>query len=90
MTTTLTVGKRGTIVIPKAMRIQCQMDEGAQVDVFLDNNMIVLSPSVHVRTRLDENFDQMRAMLTSKEVTLESAMQTLREMRETHEQETNK
>ena len=86
MTTTLTVGKRGTIVIPKAMRTQCRMDEGAQIDVFLENNMIVLSPSVHVRTRLDENFDQMRAMLTSKGVTLESAMQTLREMRETHEE----
>lgn len=81
MTTTLTVGKRGTIVIPKAMRTQCRMDEGAQVDVSVDNNTLILTPSVHVRTRLDENFDQMRAVLTRKGVTLESAMQTLREMR---------
>lgn len=83
--TTLTVGKRGTIVIPKAMRTQCKMEEGAQVDVTLENNMIVLSPSVHVRTRLDENFDQMRATLTAKGVTLESAMQALHEMRQEQE-----
>ena len=82
---TLTVGKRGTIVIPKAMREQCHMDEGAQVDVSVENNTLVLSPSVHARTRLDENFDQMRAILTEKGVTLEAAMQALREVKQAHE-----
>jgi AbrB family looped-hinge helix DNA binding protein len=82
---TLTVGKRGTVVIPKAMRTQLKMDEGAQVDVSVENNTLVLSPSIHVRTRLDENFDQMRAALTSQGVTLESAMQALREMKQSHE-----
>ncbi len=81
MTTTVTVGKRGTIAIPKAMRAQCKLEDGAQVEVSLENNTIVLSPSVQTRTRLDENFDQMRAILTRKGVTLESAMQALREMR---------
>ncbi|MBV9850614.1 MAG: AbrB/MazE/SpoVT family DNA-binding domain-containing protein [Armatimonadetes bacterium] len=85
MTTTLTVGKRGTIVIPKAMRTQCKIDEGTQVDVSMVDNMIVLAPSVHARTRLDENFDQMRAILTEKGVTLEGAMQALREMRQSEE-----
>jgi len=32
-------------------------------------------------TRLDKNFDRMRAILTRNGVTLESAMQTLGEMR---------
>ncbi len=82
MTTTLTVGKRGTIVIPKAMRTQCKLDEGARIEVSLENNSIVLTPSVQTRTRLDENFDEMRAILTRNGVTLESAIQTLREMRQ--------
>ena len=81
MTTTLTVGKRGTIVIPKAMRTECKMEEGAQVEVSLENNTIVLSPSVHTRTRLDENFDEMRAILTSHGATLETAMEALYRMR---------
>lgn len=81
MTTTLTVGKRGTIVIPKAMRTECKMEEGAQVEVSLENNTIVLSPSVHTRTRLDENFDEMRAILTSHGATLETAMEALYKMR---------
>lgn len=81
MTTTLTVGKRGTIVIPKAMRTECKMEEGAQIEVSLENNTIVLSPSVHTRTRLDENFDEMRAILTSHGATLETAMEALYKMR---------
>src|SRR5579863_8256192 len=80
-TITLTVGKRGTIVIPKAMRTELRMDEGAQVDISMEHNMMILSPSVQARTRLDENFDQMRTMLAGKGVTLEAAMQTIREMR---------
>ncbi len=81
MTTTLTVGKRGTIVIPKAMRTQCKMEDGAQIEVSLENNTIVLSPSVHTRTRLDENFDEMRAILTRHGATLETAMEALYQMR---------
>lgn len=76
------MGKRGTIVIPKAMRTECKMEEGAQIEVSLENNTIALSPPVQTRTRLDENFDQMRAVLTRKGVTLESAIQALREMRQ--------
>jgi len=81
MTTTLTVGKRGTIVIPKAMRTECKMDEGAQVEVSLENNSIVLTPSLQTRTRLDENFDEMREMLTRHGATLETAMEALYKMR---------
>lgn len=81
MTTTLTVGKRGAIVIPKAMRTQCKMEDGTQVEVSLENNTIVLSPSVYTRTRLDENFDEMRAILTSHGATLETAMEALYKMR---------
>ncbi len=84
MVTTLKVGKRGTIVIPKAMRDQCRMEEGKQIDVSLENNTIVLAPSVQTRTRLDENFDQMRAILTSQGVTLEMAMERLREIKQVH------
>ena len=80
---TLTVGKRGRITIPKALREQCHMDEGAQVEVSVENNTLVLTPSVHCRTRLDENLDEMRAMLTEKGVTQEAAMQALREARNT-------
>jgi AbrB family looped-hinge helix DNA binding protein len=78
---TVTVGKRGTIVIPKQVRTQCHVDEGTVLDVTVANNVIMLSRSVHTRTRLDQNFDRMRAILTAKGVTLESAMETLRELR---------
>lgn len=81
----VTVGKRGTIVIPKQMRTQCHVDEGTELDVSVANNVIQLSPSIQTRTRLDENFDRMRAILTAKGVTLESAMETLREMRASDE-----
>ena len=74
MTTTITVGKRGTIVIPKAMRDQCRIDEGKQVDVSMENNTIVITASVHTRTRLDDNFDKMRSALEEKGVTLEMAL----------------
>lgn len=84
MTTTITVGKRGTIVIPKAMRDRCQFDEGKQVDVSLENNTIVITPSVHTRTRLDENFDKMRSVLEEKGVTLEMALAKLREIKQAH------
>lgn len=39
------------------------------------------------RTRLDENFDEMRAILTQNGVTLESAMQALRKLRQENEQQ---
>ena len=84
MTTTLTVGKRGTIVIPKAIRAECHMEEGAKVDVTIAENVIMLSPSVQTRTRLDENFDRMRDTLTGRGVSLEAAMQALREIKESH------
>jgi AbrB family looped-hinge helix DNA binding protein len=77
----VTVGKRGTIVIPKQMRTQCHVDEGTELDVSVSDNVIMLSPSIHTRTRLDENFDSMRATLMAKGVTLESAMDALRELR---------
>ncbi len=84
MTTTIKVGKHGTIVIPKAMRTQCKLGEGSRVDISLEDNTIVLLPSVQTRTRLDENFDEMRDILTNKGVTLETAMQTLQELRQGH------
>jgi AbrB family looped-hinge helix DNA binding protein len=84
VTTTVTIGKRGTIVIPKAMRDQCRMDEGRQVDVSMENNTIVIAPSLQTRTRLDENFDEMRSILAAKGVTLEMAMETLRDIKQTH------
>ncbi len=82
---TLTVGKRGTIVLPKAMRTQCKIDEGTQFDVSVSDNVIVLTPSVQTRTRLDENFDEMRAILTAQGVTLEMALEKLRNLRATDE-----
>ena len=84
MTTTLTVGKRGTIVIPKAIRAECHVEEGAKVDLTVDGNVILLSPSVQPRTRLDENFDRMREELTGRGVTLEAALQALREIKQSH------
>ena len=82
---TLTMGKRGTIVIPKAMRTQCKMDEGTQFDISVSENVIVLTPSVHTRSRLDENFDEMRAILMAQGVTLEMALERLRELRASNE-----
>ena len=78
---TVTVGKRGTIVIPKHIRTLCHMDEGAELDVTVNNNVIMISPSVQARTRLDENFDKMRSVLAARGVTLEAAMEALRELR---------
>jgi AbrB family looped-hinge helix DNA binding protein len=78
---TLTVGKRGTIVIPKAIRTACKMDEGAQVEVNVADHAIVITPSIYARTEMDDNFDKMREILVKRGVTLEGAMQTLREHR---------
>ena len=67
------------------MREQCRMDEGRQVDVSVENNTIVIAPSIQTRTRLDENFDAMRALLSDQGVTLEAAMEKLREIKRAHE-----
>jgi AbrB family looped-hinge helix DNA binding protein len=78
---TLTMGKRGTIVIPKTIRDECNLAEGTKIDVSLENNTIVLLPSITARTRMDDNFDEMRAILEEKGVTLEMAMAKLLEIK---------
>lgn len=78
---TLTMGKRGTIVIPKTIRDECNLVEGTKIDVSLENNAIVLLPSISKRTRMDDNFDEARAILEAKGVTLEMALAKLREIR---------
>ena len=78
---TLTMGKRGTIVIPKAIRDECNLVEGTKIDVSLENNAIVLLPSISKRTRMDDNFDEARAILEAKGVTLEMALAKLQEIR---------
>jgi AbrB family looped-hinge helix DNA binding protein len=82
---TVTVGKRGTIVIPKQIRTQCHMEEGAELEVTMVNNVITLTPSIYTRTRLDENFDSIRKTLLENGVTLEMALAKLREMRAANE-----
>ena len=42
---------------------------------------IRIPKALRKRTRLDENFDEMRAILTRHGATLETAMQKLRERR---------
>ncbi len=79
---TLTMGKRGTIVIPKALRDECSLAEGTKIDVSLENNTIVLQPSISTRTRLDESFDEARAILKANGVTLEMAMAKLLELKQ--------
>lgn len=79
---TLTMGKRGTIVIPKTIRDECNLAEGTKIDVSLENNAIVLLPSVTTRTRLDESFDEAQAILKSNGVTLEMAMAKLLELKQ--------
>lgn len=43
---------------------------------------IRIPKALRKRTRLDENFDEMRAILTRHGATLETAMQKLREMKQ--------
>lgn len=78
---TLTMGKRGTIVIPKAIRDACKLGEGASLDVSLEDKAIVLTPSITTRTRLDENFDAARSILEANGVTLEMALAKLTEIK---------
>ena len=85
MSSTIAFGKRGTLVIPKAIRDECGIDEGSKVDISFENNTIVIVPSVHTRTRMDDNFDAARALLESKGVTLEMAMAKLREIKQADE-----
>lgn len=85
MTTQITVGKRGTLVIPKPIRLECGIDEGSQVDISTENNVIVIMPSLMTRTRIDENFDKAKSLLESKGVTLEMAMAKLREIKQSNE-----
>ena len=79
---TLTMGKRGTIVIPKTIRDECNLAEGTKIDVSLENNAIVLMPSMSTRTRLDECFDEAREILQANGVTLEMAMAKLLELKQ--------
>lgn len=67
---TLTMGKRGTLVIPKAIREECKLVEGTKVDISLEDKVIVLLPSITTRTRMDDNFDEARAILSASGVTL--------------------
>lgn len=78
---TLTMGKRGTIVIPKTIRDEYNLAEGTKIDVSSENNAIVLLPSVSSRTRLDESFDEARAILQDNGITLEMAMAKLMELK---------
>ena len=78
---TMAMGKRGTIVTPKTIRDKCNLAEGTKIDVSLENNAIILLPSVSTRTRLDECFDEARAILKDNGVTLEMAMAKLLEMK---------
>jgi AbrB family looped-hinge helix DNA binding protein len=83
---TLRMGKRGTLVIPKAIREECKLVEGTQMEVSLENRAIVLLPSVSTRTRMDDNFDEARAILSAGGVTLEMALAKLTEIKARTEQ----
>ena len=85
MTTTVTVGKRGTLVLPKRIRDKCKIDEGSKLDIVMDDNVIVIMPSTQTRTRLDENFDKARELLLSNGVTLEMALAELTRIKHTDE-----
>lgn len=78
---TLTVGKRGTIVIPKAIRDACKLDEGSSLDISLEDKTIVLMPSITMRTRIDENFDEARFLLEANGVTLGATLAKLTEIK---------
>jgi len=78
---TLTMGKRGTIVIPKAIRDACKLDEGTSLEISLEDKTIVLMPSITTRTRMDENFDAARSILETNGVTLEMALAKLTEIK---------
>ncbi len=78
---TLTMGKRGTLVIPKAIREECKLVEGTKVDISLEDKVIVLLPSITTRTRMDDNFDEARAILSASGVTLEMALAKLTQIK---------
>ena len=80
------MGKRGTLVIPKAIREECKLVEGTQMEVSLEDRAIVLLPSVSTRTRMDDNFDEARAILSAGGVTLEMALAKLTEIKARTEQ----
>jgi len=83
---TLTMGKRGTLVIPKAIRDECKLTEGTKIDISLDDKAIILLPSINTRTRMDDNFDEARAILSAKGVTLEMALAKLTQIKAHSEQ----
>ena len=83
---TLTMGKRGTLVIPKAIRDECKLTEGTKIDISLDDKTIILLPSINTRTRMDDNFDEARAILSAKGVTLEMALAKLTQIKAHSEQ----
>ena len=84
---TLTMGKRGTLVIPKAIRDECKLTEGTKIDISLDDKTIILLPSINTRTRMDENFDEVRAILSAKGVTLEMALAKLTQIKADSDQD---
>ncbi len=78
---TAAVGKRGSVVIPKQIRTECNIDEDTELDFHVHNNVIVITRASRKKSRMDENFDRMRSELDRKGVTLELALETLYEMR---------
>jgi AbrB family looped-hinge helix DNA binding protein len=57
---TATVGKRGTVVIPKQIRTQCRVEEGAKLEFSVYNNVMIVTQVMRKGSRIGENFDQMR------------------------------
>jgi bifunctional DNA-binding transcriptional regulator/antitoxin component of YhaV-PrlF toxin-antitoxin module len=69
-----------TITLPTEMRKKYSLKEGEVLNIIdLGNGAFVLSPN---RSRIDELSDKIRAELESRGESLESMLNTLREVRE--------
>ena len=66
--------------------MKCKLTEGTKIDISLDDKAIVLLPSINTRTRMDDNFDEARAILSAKGVTLEMALAELTQIKARSEQ----
>ena len=64
------------------MRDHCQFNEGSKVDIIMEDNTIMILPSVTARTRMDNNFDSVRQLLQDNNITLEVALAKLLEIKQ--------
>lgn len=77
--TTVRMGQRGVITLPKEMREICHLETGTELTVLNLDGVIVMSPR---RSEVDYIADQIETGLVKRGESLETMLKAVREERE--------